>query len=145
MIDLHPPASGLPLASIILLCVAESMRFVPRVRAVGDTLKTTAVVACVVAAIAAFVSGYQASSRAMELSPHVESAMGWHHSLGKGLLATTLLLATFYYLSRVATYGRRIVSALYYFFLAMYVTLTIWVSTLGGQLVFTYGVNVLRP
>jgi uncharacterized membrane protein len=78
------------------------------------------------------------------LAPHVEIAMGWHHSLGKGLLATSLLLATFYYLSRVAKHGARLMSALYYIVVAIYVALTVWVGTLGGQLVFTYGVNVLR-
>jgi uncharacterized membrane protein len=145
MIDLHPPSSGLPLASALLLCVAEMLRCVPRARAVSSVLRTTAVVACAVAVIAAFVSGYQASSRAVALAPHVESAMGWHHSLGKGLLATSLLLATFYYLSRVATHGARIVSALYYLVVVIHVALTVWVGTLGGQLVFAHGVNVSRP
>jgi uncharacterized membrane protein len=70
--------------------------------------------------------------------------MGWHHSLGKGLLATTLLLATFYYLSRVATHGARIMNALYYVIVVVHVALTLWVSTLGGELVFTHGVNVSR-
>ncbi len=144
MIDLHPPASGLPLASVVLLCVVEMLRCVPRARAILNPLRTTAVSACVVAVIAAFVSGYQASSRAIALAPHVEIAMGWHHSLGKGLLATSLLLATFYYLSRVAKHGARLMSALYYIVVAIYVALTVWVGTLGGQLVFTYGVNVLR-
>ena len=144
MIDLHPPARGLPLASALLLCVAETLRCLPRARTASHILRTTAVVACVVAVIAAFVSGYQASSRAVSLAPHVESAMGWHHSLGKGLLATTLLLATFYYLSRVATHGTRIMSAFYYVVVIVHVALTVWVSTLGGQLVFTHGVNVSR-
>lgn len=144
MIDLHPPASGLPLASVILLCVAESLRVMPRTRAAGETLRITAIVACVVASITAFVSGYQASSRAIELTADIESAMGWHHSLGKGLLATTFLLATFYYLSQVAMHGALIMRALYYFVLAVHVALTLWVSTLGGELVFIHGVNVAR-
>lgn len=142
MIDLHPPASGLPLASVLLLCVAEVLQRVPRLRNPTDTLRTVAVVSCVVAVIVAFVSGYQASSRASDLAPHVEVAMGVHHSFGKALLATSLLLGTFYFLSRIATHGRKLFCGLYYLVFLLQVIGTIWVGTLGGQLVFDYGVNV---
>ena len=144
MIDLHPPASGLPLASVLLLCGAEVLRSFPRTRGTGEILRTTAVVACIVAVVAAFCSGYQASSRAAQLAPHVEAAMGWHHSLGKALLVNSLLLGTFYYLSRVAIHGKMAFCMLYYAVCFVQVIGTIWVGTLGGQLVFDHGVNVSR-
>jgi uncharacterized membrane protein len=144
MIDLHPPASGLPLASVLLLCAAEMFRCLPRTRTVGESLRTAAVVSCIVAVAAAFVSGYQASSRALDLVPHVETAMGQHHALGKALLVTSLLLGTFFYLSRIATHGKKAFCFLYYLVCVLQVIGTIWVGSLGGQLVFVHGVNVSR-
>ncbi len=144
MIDLHPPASGLPLASVLLLCAAEVFQCVPRFRNSSDILRKAAVVSCMVAVIAAFISGYQASSRALHLAPHVEAAMGLHHSLGKALLVTSLLLGTFFFLSRVATHGKKVFCYLYYLAFLLQVIGTIWVGTLGGRLVFDHGVNVSR-
>jgi uncharacterized membrane protein len=90
------------------------------------------------------VSGYQASSRALNLTPQVEEALQWHHSLGKALLVTALLLGTSYYLSRVATHGRVVFRWIFYIVALLHIAGTVWVGTLGGQLVFTHGVNVSR-
>jgi len=144
MIDLHAPLSGLPLASVLLLCAAEVARFLPRIRSVSDIVRTTAVVSCIAAVAFAFVSGYQASSRALNLTPQVEEALQWHHSLGKALLVTALLLGTSYYLSRVATHGRGVFHGIFYIVALLHIAGTVWVGTLGGQLVFTHGVNVTR-
>lgn len=145
MIDLHPPLSGLPLASALFLCVAEVLALLPRLRTTGTTLRTAAVLSCLIAVLAAFLSGYQASSRALDLTTAAEAAMAWHHSLGKALLVTALLLGTSYYLARVATHGKKLFYCLYYIALALQVIGTIWVGTLGGRLVFEHGVNVSRP
>jgi uncharacterized membrane protein len=142
MIDLHPPASGLPLASVLLLCAAEALSCLGRSRQAGETLRTSAVIACVVSVIAAFSSGYQASSRALSLTVEAQDAVAFHHALGKGLLATTLLLGTFYYLSRAATQGKRAFYFVYLGVLLLQLIGTIWVGTLGGRLVFEHGVNV---
>jgi uncharacterized membrane protein len=142
MLDLHPPASGLPFASVILLCISELLRRIRRFHATGETLRTAAVTSCVLSVAIAFISGYQASSRATMLAAEVENAVAWHHSLGKALLVSTLLLATFYYLSRVARHGKAAFCWLYYLALLLQVVGTIWVSSLGGQLVFTHAVNV---
>lgn len=143
MLDLHPPASGLPFASVLLLCTSELLRHIRRFRAIGETLRPAGVFSCVLSVAIAFISGYQASSRATRLATDVENAMAWHHSLGKALLVSTLLLSTFYYLSRVARHGRAAFYWLYYLALLLQVVGTIWVSRLGGELVFTHGVNVL--
>ena len=144
MIDLHPPLSGLPLASVLLLCAAEAARFLPRIRNAADIVRTTAVVSCIAAVALSFVSGYQASSRALNLTPQVEEALQWHHSLGKALLVTALLLGTSYYLSRVATHGRVVFRWNFYIVALLHIAGTVWVGTLCGQLVFTHGVNVSR-
>jgi len=144
MIDLHPPASGLPLASVLLLCFAELSRVSPRIRDITRSLRPLAVVFCVVAVVTSFLTGYQASSRAINLTPAAEQAMAFHHSLGKALLVSALLLATFFFLGRVATYGKKMFVFLYYLFFILQVVGTIWVGTLGGELVFKHAVNVER-
>ncbi len=144
MVDLHPPASGLPLASILLLCLAELSRKLPRIRDIARSLRPLAVILCVVAVLTSFLTGYQASSRAINLTTASEQAMAIHHSWGKGLLVSSLLLATFFFLERVATYGKKMFVFLYYLFFIVQVVGTIWVGTLGGELVFKHAVNVER-
>jgi uncharacterized membrane protein len=144
MIDLHPSMSGLPLAGALLLVVSELLYCVPRLRPSRPIVQTTAVIACVVTVLAAFISGYQASSRAGELSGVVETAMANHHSFGRLLLINSLLLATFFFLSRVAVHGKRVVRALYYVSCLGHVVGTVWVGYLGGRLVFEHAVNVLK-
>lgn len=142
MIDLHPPLSGLPLASALLLVAAEVMVLFPRFRATGTAIRNTAVVCCIVTVASAFLSGYQASSRAGALVIAVEDAMSRHHSFGRLLLINALLLGTFLLLSKHAVRGRRIMIGLYYVAFVVQVLGTVWVGYLGGQLVFEHGVNV---
>jgi uncharacterized membrane protein len=144
MIDLHPSMSGLPLAAALLLITSEAMYCVPRLRPSRSIVQTTAVIACVVTVVSAFISGYQASSLAGELTGAVETAMANHHSLGRLLLINSLLLATFFFLSRVAVHGKRAVSLLYYLSFIVHIIVTVWVGYLGGRLVFEHGVNVLK-
>lgn len=142
MIDLHPPISGLPLASVLFLCISELLVLTPVLRSSRDTLRSAAVTSCIVSVIAAFATGYQASSSATELLPSAEIAMADHHSFGKALLVSALLLGTFYYVARIATHGKKAFYYLYYLVLLVQVIGTIWVGFLGGRLVFKHGVNV---
>jgi uncharacterized membrane protein len=142
MIDLHPACSGLPLAGVLLLIASELLVFVTRLPYLRDTLRATAVVFCLLAVTCAFLSGYQASSVAGELQPVVEGAMANHHSLGRFLLINSVLLATFFWLMRIAVHGKSLMLVLYYLAFLVQVILTAWVGYLGGQLVFSHGVNV---
>jgi uncharacterized membrane protein len=142
MIDLHPVCSGLPLASALLLIGAELLVFVPRFIPARDTVRTSAVICCLLAVASAFLSGYQASSLAGELSSTVEGAMANHHSLGRFLLINSVLLVTFFSLMRIAVHGKVLMRTLYYVTFLLQVGLTFWVGYLGGQLVFEHGVNV---
>ena len=144
MIDLHPSFSGIPLAGVLLLVASEVLRLIPSLRLARAVVQTTAVVLCVVSVAAAFLSGYQASSRAGELSGVVEEAMARHHSLGRVLLINAVLLATCFFLARIAIHGRRVLQTLYYVAFVIQITLTVWVGYLGGQLVFTHAVNVTK-
>jgi uncharacterized membrane protein len=142
MIDLHPPLTGLPLAGMLLLLVAEVVRCFPRLRSSGDIIRNAAVLSCIVSVLGAFLSGYQASSRAGALAVAVEDAMSRHHSLGRLLLINSLLLGTFFLLYQRAIRGRGILMALYYLAFVVQLFGTLWVGYLGGQLVFEHGVNV---
>jgi uncharacterized membrane protein len=142
MIDLHPVLSGLPLASVLLLLGAEALVCFPRAAAARDTLRHTAVLCCLLAAIGAFLSGYQASSLATQLQSHAEDAMANHHTLGRFLLINSILLVTFFYLMKIAVHGKRVMQSLYYVAFVTQIVLTVWVGFLGGQLVFEHGINV---
>ena len=142
MIDLHPPISGLPLASALLLLAAELLALLHRFRTVSGVLRNTAVICCVITVAGAFLSGYQASSRAGALVVVVEDAMSGHHSLGRLLLINSLLLGTFFLLYQRAIRGRGILMGLYYVTFVAQLIGTLWVGYLGGQLVFEHGVNV---
>jgi len=142
MIDLHPVLSGLPFASALLLVAAEVLLRFGRTARGAATLQLAAVSCCVLSSTAAFLSGYQASSMAGELSGQAESAMGTHHALGRLLLLSSLALATFFFLARVAIHGKKLLQALYGVMVLVYLVLTLWAGNLGGQLVFTHGINV---
>jgi uncharacterized membrane protein len=94
------------------------------------------------AVLCAFLSGYQAVDHAGNLGDSVEAAMATHHSLGRLLLINSILLSTFFFVSRVAVHGRRVIAMLYYVIVLSQIALTIWAGHLGGDLVFEHGVNV---
>jgi uncharacterized membrane protein len=143
--DLHPPASGLPLASALLLIAVEIFAVLFKYRTLESTiyaLRYTSVVACVIGVIAAFTSGYQASSLAIKISASAEDALAWHHTLSKGVLVASILLGAALYLSQVAVHARKVFVAAYYILLLVFVLSTVFVGKLGGELVFRHGVNV---
>lgn len=143
--DLHPPASGLPLASALLLIAVEIFAVLFKNRALNSTIKAlryAAVAACLLSVSAAFSSGYQASSLAVKLSKSTEDALAWHHTVSKVVLVSAILLATALYLSQVAVHARKAFVVAYYLLLLVFVTLTVSVGKLGGELVFKHGVNV---
>jgi uncharacterized membrane protein len=144
MMDLHPPISGLPLAGALLLVFAELSPLSKRLAKRSEYLREIAVIGSLLAVAAAFISGYQASSKIAELTPAVETALAWHHFNGRLLLINSLLLFTFFLLARVATHTRATFKVLYYLAALVQVALTIWVGSLGGGLVFNHAVNVQR-
>lgn len=142
MISFHPPLSGLPLAGILLLIAVEVGRLIPRTRIAADQCRGFVVGATMIATVVVFVSGYQASGELPPLSPELELAVGKHHSIGRFLLLNSLTLAAFFFLSRVAIHGRRVLVGLYYLAFALQIILTLWAGSLGGSLVFEYGIGV---
>ena len=140
--DLHPPCSGLPLAGALTLIFSEAIILVPSLRRSRPVLRAFAVALCLVAVSCAFLSGYQATNQAGDLSESVETVLATHHALGRLLLINSVLLAVFYFVSRIAVHGRRLILVLYYVTVALQIFLTARVGILGGDLVFNHGVHV---
>lgn len=142
MIALHPPLSGLPFGFILLLVGVECARLRVKWRdslapAVWPLVIVTALsTACV------FLSGYQASSELVDLTPVVEAELGTHHAVGRLLLINSIIMATFFRVSKVATHGRAIFRSMYFITLVIQFVLTVWVGYMGGCLVFDRGLGV---
>jgi uncharacterized membrane protein len=114
----------------------------PGWRATVRGAQAVVVTACVVSSIAAFLSGYQASSDLPDLSPALQDALGGHHAWGRMLLIVCIVMAALFWVSRVATHGRALWASLYYFSLSILIALVLWVGHLGGDLVFQHGMGV---
>lgn len=144
MVQFHPPLSGMPLTFALLAVAAELMALKSSLRLKADVIRFAALSGCVLSTAAAFLSGYQASNGLPDLSPEVESALGSHHASGRMLLIDAVLVCTFAWIRSIATHGKGIFAALYYVTLAIFVVLVLYVGSLGGSLVFDYGVGVTR-
>lgn len=142
MIAFHPPLSGAPLAFAISLIIVEIGGRFSQFRRGGSVIKMFLVGACLISVGLAFVSGYQASWGSGDLSGVADEVMATHHMLGRFLLLNSGMLAVFYFLSRYASNGRKVLAVLYYLCLCAQIVLTLQVGGLGGELVFSHGVGV---
>jgi uncharacterized membrane protein len=145
MLDLHPPSSGLPIASALFWCLAEGVQLVPKFNRHAHVLRPLAVVLAGLSVTITFLTGYTASSNLSDLSGAVEDAVAYHHAWGKLLLVDSLGLVALYFLQRVATHGKGILTVLYYICGVIFVLGAFGVGHLGGELVFEMGVNVKSP
>lgn len=143
MIALHPPLSGAPLSFVVLLVMIEALS-ITRVGRSLSSFRSVVVVAVVAATFASFFSGYQAVSDLGEIPEATSSLISEHHSTGRLILFNSVFLATTFWISKVATHGRPLFYGMYYVALAVQLALAVWVGFLGGRLVFTHGVGVLR-
>ena len=124
-------------------CLAEGFQFLKRFQKHVYFLRTLAVVFAVLGVVLAFVTGYTASSTAGEIPSHVADAVAYHHAWGKFVLVDVVCLAALYYLMNVAVHARFLLIVLYYLAGVLFVVGTFWVGHLGGELVFSHGVNVM--
>ena len=145
MVQFHPPLSGMPLAFALLAVAAELVRLKASLRLKADVIRLAALSGCVFTTAAAFFSGYQASNGLPELSHEVEVALGSHHAWGRMLLIDGVLVCAFAWIGTIATHGKGIFAALYYSTLVLFVTLALYVGSLGGSLVFDHALGVKGP
>ncbi len=142
MLQFHPPLSGMPLAFVVLLVVVECLKKLRRLAPLLGAVQVVCVLSIMLSTALAFLSGYQASSELGELSDPLALELGTHHALGRLLLCNSILLATFFWVARVAVRGAAVFKALYLIFLVSQIVLTLWVGGLGGDLVFEHGLGV---
>jgi uncharacterized membrane protein len=142
MVQFHPPLSGMPLAFATLLVVAELMRLKQAWRCKASVVRGAALVGCLLATLAAFFSGYQASDGLPDLEPPLAAALSTHHAWGRILLIDSVLLCTFAWISRIATHGKKMFEGIYYTVLLLFIAGVLYVGSLGGALVFEHGLGV---
>lgn len=132
----------MPLAFASLLLLLEVCARFTAVFRVISVARALLLPAVALSCVAAFLSGYQASSSMGHVSEGAEAALGIHHALGRFVLINALLVGLFAWLARIARQGRGLFCALYYLALITQVGLTLWVGFLGGKLVFAHDVGV---
>lgn len=142
MPNLHPPLSGMPLAFTVLLLCMEGLCWVPAAARILSAVRQLLVAAVVVSCLAAFLSGYQASSSMGEVSETAEAALGVHHAIGRFVLINAVLLGAFAWLSKVARQRQGLFKAVYLLTLVVQLGLLLWAGSLGGDLVFSHRVGV---
>jgi uncharacterized membrane protein len=142
MPELHPPLSGMPLAFALLLCCIEGLCWVPAVARLLSVARLLLVPAVIVSSLAAFLSGYQASSSMGEVSELAESALGVHHAIGRFVLINSVLLGAFAWIGSMARQRQRLFRMLYLLVLGLQLALVVWAGTLGGDLVFSHRIGV---
>jgi uncharacterized membrane protein len=144
MVQIHPILSGVPASFLFFLIVSEILPFT-RFQPFATTVRWIAVIALASGCSLAFISGYQASYLAGDISEQANEVLSQHHTFGKLLFINSLLLLTALVLGRVATRGKVWVQRLYYFSALLEVFLLILTGRLGGALVFEHAVGVVAP
>jgi uncharacterized membrane protein len=144
MVQFHPPLSGFPLACIVLLWFVELYRFFCKSTAHVEWARSLLVVSSLVFTGGAFLSGYQASAPLDEVGGSIQDALGRHHAYGRLLLINSIAMATFFLVAARAIHGKFVVETLYRLTLLIQILLALWVGSLGGALVFDYGLGVTK-
>ena len=142
MIAFHPPLSGFPLACLSLQIVAEALSLFASTRRICSGPRAFLVSSTVLSCLLVFLSGYQASSALGDLSPVAQETLATHHAIARLVVINALLMGAFFFVSHIASHGKRIFIALYGVTLLVQVALTLLVGYHGGALVFTHGLGV---
>ena len=141
--SLHPVCSGFPVAVLTLLVVNELLVFFKREQS-GIRIRFFLVCSLAFGSSCAFLTGYEASSLAGDLSEKVLALLSRHHATGRLLLINAFLISVFFWLSTFARYNQRLFHIAYYLTIFIQIGLTMYVGMLGGSLVFDCGVGVRK-
>lgn len=144
MIQVHPPLSGFPLACAVLLCVVEACRLRGKSAARLEWARGFLVVSSLVFTSAAFLSGYQASAPLNEVAVPIQDALGRHHAYGRLLLINSIAMMTFFAVGARALHGKVLMETLYRLSIVAQLILALWTGSMGGSLVFDYGLGVTK-
>lgn len=143
MPNLHPPLTAFPLALLLVVAILEIvLLFRPRYRDHLQQALAVNLFFAMVAVIAAFFSGYQASDAANQTFRIADDVISTHHSWGRLLLFAVIPCWALELLGRRARYYRPLFRVGYFLLLAICVALVVVTGYLGGQLVFEHGAGV---
>jgi len=139
-INLHPPLTAFPLALLVLVVALE---IYSRCRG-ADWRKPIefVLVLMVIAVVAAFFSGYQASDGADRTFLVPDEAISRHHTIGRFLLFLSVPCAALRFVATRARYNARGFDAAYGIVLVICLGLVVYAGYLGGELVFKHGAGV---
>lgn len=139
-INLHPPLTAFPLALLVLVVALEIYSRYRR----EDWRKPIefVLVLMVVAVVAAFFSGYQASDGADRTFLVPDEPISRHHTVGRFLLFLSLPCAALRFVATRARYNARGFDVAYGIVLAVCLGLVVYTGYLGGELVFKHGAGV---
>jgi uncharacterized membrane protein len=128
-----------------MLAFVEALRFCLPASDRVEWARKFLVLSVVVATLAAFLSGYQASAPLAEAPSEIQEVLGRHHAVGRLMLINSLLLITFFAVGARAVHGKKIIEGMYKLMVVAQLAMALWVGSLGGTLVFDHGVGVRMP
>ncbi|MFM1848173.1 MAG: hypothetical protein RL417_1647 [Pseudomonadota bacterium] len=140
MPNLHPPLTAFPLVLLLSIACLEVIAW----RRKLDWNKPIEVllVFMVVAVVAAFFSGYQASEIADRTFAVPNEPISWHHTIGRFLLFLSIPCAALRFVGARARFNQELFRYGYRLTLAGCIGLAIYTGYLGGELVFRHGAGV---
>jgi len=139
--NLHPPLTAFPLALITAVVILEIINCFRPSSKLKSAIEINLFLA-MIAAIAAFYSGYQAAENASLDFKVNEDIIAWHHTVGRLILFSIIPAFFLSLIAERAEYFRAGFKAFYYLLLGISFFLVVYTGYLGGELVFSYGAGV---
>lgn len=141
---LHPPLVAFPLVLIVITLFCE-LAFLVSAQIIFKQVAKGSLVAALVFAILAYITGHQASEVASRSFVVPDEVIGHHFLIAKISLIVLVPTVALKFISDSAKYSAALFLWLYRMFLIFTCALFIYTGWLGGQLVFKYGAGVFAP
>ena len=141
MFNPHPPLTGFPSALLVVALFAELASIVRRNDSYSQFGFQLVLVAVAIVPLT-FFSGYWGAEAATKISQVSEEVIERHEGFARFLLLGLAVLLIVGLMARRAEYGRKLFKSFYRLLLLGSVGLVIYVSYLGGNLVFEHGAGV---
>lgn len=138
---LHPLIVHFPIALIFCVLLLEFWAIARR-RPADPQMQAVLLCFCLLATVAAFISGYQANDLANAAFIIADEQIAPHHAFGRLLLFIIPLTLAFQLAAAHAKHGRRGFFWAYIISLLLTACLVAYTALLGSELVYRYGAGV---
>ncbi len=136
--NIHPPLSSFPGVILTLVVVAELYAAFRKSAPAAQLARTLLTILLFIAPLTYF-SGYVGE----EYAKHVDKdVIGWHENFAKLFLLSLVSTGIFAYARTIATTRANLIGSFYYLLLSVTYGLILYVSFLGGGIVFEHGGGV---